>query len=68
MDRILVLGKTEAKVEGAQRMRGSDSITNSMDMTLSNLWEIAEDGGAWLAGVLGVTKSRAQFKDWTTKQ
>ena len=32
-----------------------------MDMNLSNLWEIVEDGGAWLAAVLGVTNSRAQL-------
>ena len=39
-----------------------------MDMNLSKLWETVEDGGAWLAAALGVTKSQAQFNDWTTKQ
>jgi len=41
-----------------QRMRWLDSITDSMDMNLSKLWEILEDSGAWRAGIHGVTKSQ----------
>ena len=57
LEKTLMLGKIEGKErKGWQRMRWLDSTTNSMDMNLSNLQKIVEDGGAWLPAVHGVTK------------
>ena len=52
-----MLGKTEGKRSGQQRMRWLDSITDSMNMDLSKLPETVEDRGAWCAIVCGVMKS-----------
>ena len=58
LENILMLGKIEDKRRrGQQRMRWLDSMTNSMDMNLSKLQEIAEDRGAWQATVHEVVKS-----------
>ena len=57
-----MLGKIEGKRRREwQRMRWLDSITDSVDMNLSKLWEIVEDKGAWCAVVHRVTKTRTQI-------
>ena len=59
LEKTLMLGKMESKRgRRQQRMRRLDTITNSMDMSLSKLQVIVEDGGAWSAALQGIAKSQ----------
>ena len=65
LEKSLMLGKTEGKRRGWQRMRWSANITNSMGMNLSWLWETVKDREPWQASVHGVVKSQTWLSDWT---